>query len=472
MTIQPVSQPTLTPPQRACGCGSSSGDEVRLGEREQAVQRVSLGELAAHKGSDLFAILDKAIQAVRCAPLSALDEERLKKLAHDIPKVDLHRHLEGAIEPHRLVEIALKHNLPLPSYDVEQLRPHIQITPTDRGLLDFLKKFEPIGNVFKDKEVIADITYAAVADAHDDNVKYLELRYSPQYMAKAHNLNLDDVVTGVFEGMQRAADDFDTKVGLMLIVERWDTMDRAREVEELAVRHQDKGIVALDLANDEVHFPPGPFGPIFQDARKAGLKITVHAGEAGDTAADNVRVSIEQLGADRIGHGVRAYLDPAVEQLAIDKQVVFEMCPTSNVQTDSIEKLEDHPIRRYHEKGLPVTINTDDPSISGITLSHDVALVAREFDFSLNDLRRMEQNGIDSAFTDEASRQNLTRSFDEGFRQAERSLVSSLSLEELESLALRGVEAGPGSQAEKDALRAQIQRELNALRDGQVRDQG
>ncbi len=449
-------------PQTACGCqGDQSPDRVSVGERPTEVSRVTIGQLSAAKGKDLMAVLDEALTAVNAAPLTALDEEQLQKLGKDIPKADIHRHLEGSIEPEVLIAVAKKHNIPLPSYNVEELRPHIQITPQDKTLLDFLKKFDPIGRVFKSKEVIADLTYGSIQDAHQDNVKYLEFRYSPQYMAKAHNLDLEDVVKGVFEGVQKAAKDFDTKVNLTLIVERWDNHDRAREVADLAARHQDKGIVALDLANDEFHFPPGPFAQIFQDAKKAGLKITVHSGEAGP--ADNVRVSIEQLKADRIGHGVRAYTDPSLVQLAADKQVVFEMCPTSNEQTQTVESMDNYPMKEFLQAGIPVTLNTDDPSISGIKLSGEVVKVAKLFDFSLNDFRQMEQNAIDHGFTTDDNKRELTQAFDAGFASATRSLVESMTVDELRDFAHKGIDAGQGTEAEKQARRANVDRELKFL---------
>lgn len=450
-------------PVAACSTcpGHESADRVSVGERPPELTRVSIGQLAARQGKDLIGLLDEAISAVHAAPLSALDEQRLSKLSHDIPKVDLHRHLEGSIEPEVLISVAQKHNIPLPSYNVDELRPHIQITPNDKTLLDFLKKFDVIGGVFKDKEVISDLTHGAIADAHKDNVKYLEFRFSPQYMAKAHNLDVEDVLKGVFDGVQRGANDFDTKVNLTLIVERWDSHDRAREVADLAARHQDKGIVALDLANDEYNFPPGPFAQIFQDAKKAGLKITVHSGEAGP--ADNVRVSIEQLGADRIGHGVRAYTDPSLVQLAADRKIPFEMCPTSNEQTQTVENMDNYPFEPFYRAGVPVTANTDDPSISGITLSDEVAKIAKMTTLSLNDIRQIEQNGIDYGFTSEANKRELTATFDQGFAAATRSLVESMTVDELRDFAHTGIDASPGTDAEKQARRQRLEQELKFL---------
>lgn len=351
------------------------------------------------------------------APAS-LDDARLAELARRLPKVDLHRHLEAAgMEPDVVIRLARKYGVELPSYDPETLRPHLQITETDKTLLDFLKKFDTIGKMFVNKDIIEEISYESVALAARDNVKYLELRFSPMYMAQTHGLPLDEVTQAVVDGVKRGSEEFGLPTGLIMIVERQMGVEKARAVEKLAEGFKDRGVVALDLANDEFHFPPGPYAEVFQDARKAGLKVTVHAGEAA--GPENVRTSIEQLGADRIGHGVRTYQDAMVEQLVRQMGIPLELCPTSNVQTGAVSRLADHPLKRYYDQGIKVTLNTDDPSISGITLSDEMVKVVRQFGFSLADLERMVQNGVEAAFLPEAQRKELAREVSQGFDRAE-----------------------------------------------------
>lgn len=330
-------------------------------------------------------------------PLSHLmDPAQVKGFLRDIPKVDLHRHLEGSVEPETLISIAKRRDIPLPSYDPVELKPHLQITDQDKTLLDFLKKFDTIGKAFADRDAIEEITYEAVKNANADNVKYMELRFSPLYMASHYKLGEDEVMGGVLDGLKKAEKDFDTGVGLIMIVERQMGLEHAAHVEEMAERYKDRGVVGLDLANDEFNYPPGPYAPIFQKAKDAGLSITVHAGEAG--GPENVKTSIEDLKADRIGHGVRAWQDPRVEKLVREKGITLEMCPTSNVQTGAAESLDSHPFKRYYDQGINVTVNTDDPGVSDITLTDDYNKLVSQFGFSLKDVEQFVMNGIEGAF--------------------------------------------------------------------------
>ncbi|MCD4782266.1 MAG: adenosine deaminase [Candidatus Eremiobacteraeota bacterium] len=325
-----------------------------------------------------------------------MGKEDLRNFLGEIPKVDLHRHLEGSIEPKTLISIAKRKGLELPAYDEKGLKPYLQVTDQDKTLLDFLKKFDTIGKAFTDKDAIEEITYEAVKDANADNVKYAEFRFSPVYMASQYGLKEEDVMKGILDGVKKAKEDFDTDVKLIMIVERQMGVDHAAHVGKMAEQYMDKGVVALDLANDEFHFPPGPYAEVFQKAKDAGLNITVHAGEAG--GADNVKVSINDLKADRIGHGVRTFEDPEVEKDVLNKGIPLEMCPTSNIQTGATKSLETHPFKRYYDKGIKVTINTDDPGVSDIVLSDDYYKIVDQFGFSLQDVENFVMNGVDAAF--------------------------------------------------------------------------
>ncbi len=348
----------------------------------------------------------KDVVELRKKPLpEIMDQKKMRKFLQEIPKVDLHRHLEGSIKPETLISIAKRKGIKLPSYDPKELKPYLQVTKDDKTLLDFIKKFETIGKAFTDKEAIEEITYEAIGDACKDNVKYAEFRFSPVYMASQYGLKEEDVINGVLDGVKKAKKDFDTDVKLIMIVERQMGVKHAAHVESLAEKYMDKGVVGLDLANDEFHYPPGPYAKVFQKAKAAGLHITVHAGEAG--GPDNVRVSIEDLKADRIGHGVRTYQDPEVEKLVREKQIPLEMCPTSNVQTGAIDSLEHHPFKKYYQEGIPVTINTDDPGVSDITLTDDYQKIVNQFGFSIDDVERFIMNGIDAAFLPKEEREAM-----------------------------------------------------------------
>jgi adenosine deaminase len=409
----------------------------------------------------LLKALDHTLAKAKLAPLSQIHANKLERFCQNIPKVDLHRHLEGAITPEALISVAKKHNVELPTYDADKLRPMLSITPQDAegadedGLKVFLSKFDLIGKIFKNPDVIEDITYHTTKDCADDNLKYAELRFSPAYMAKTYGLDLEQTTEAVVRGMEKASEQFNIPVGLIMIVERQMGVDKAWEVEALAAKYADQGVVALDLANNEYDFPPGPYKEVFQKAKQDGLKVTVHAGEVPIHHADpsvggafNVKTAILELGADRIGHGVKAIEDPEVEKLLVERQIPLELCPTSNVQTQAVPSMEQHPLPHFQKIGAKVTVNNDDPAVSGITLSDDYKNIAQTFGFSITDLRGFVDNGVDAAFTTDGVKGDVRSEIAQGFASAERDLLDSLSLSQLKDLAL----SGAGSEKDRSAI--------------------
>ncbi|MFH0802744.1 MAG: adenosine deaminase [bacterium] len=346
---------------------------------------------------------------------SASENEKLREVIHRMPKADLHRHLEGSLTPEAIIRVAQKYNVPLPTYDPKQLAPYVQVTDQDKTLLDFIKKFDTIGQVFTNEDAIREITYQVVSDASKDNVKYLELRFSPMYMAQKYDLNLNRVIDSVCRGLEEAKKDCDTDVNMILIVERQMGPSKAAQVESLAEEYKGKGVVGLDLANDEANFPPGPYAHIFQKAKAAGLSVTIHAGEAG--GAENVRTAIEDCHADRIGHGVRMEEDPAVEQEVIDWHIPVEICPTSNVQTGAVASIAASPFKRFMDKGIPVVINTDDPGVSNTTLTDEYLKVANQFGISVAQLQHIVLNGVDAAFISTDKKKVLHDKFQAAFNE-------------------------------------------------------
>jgi adenosine deaminase len=195
------------------------------------------------------------------------------------------------------------------------------------------------------------------------------LRFTPVALSRAERFPLHDVINWVIESSEETARKYNITVKLIASVNRHESAELAEQVAWLAAEHIDNGVVALDLAGNEAEFPSQPFYGIFKEAKQAGLRVTIHAGEWGP--AQHIREAIEELGANRIGHGVRVLEDENIAALAREKQTAFEVCITSNYQSGVVETLEDHPLMKMFEKGINVTINTDDPSISRITLSHE-----------------------------------------------------------------------------------------------------
>ena len=286
-----------------------------------------------------------------------------------LPKVELHRHLEGSLRLDTMVEVAQQHGITIPA-DVLRLSTLVQVQEQDKFTFqNFLSKFNTLRLFYRSPDVIHRITREAIEDAAKDNIKYLELRFTPVALSRAERFPLHDVINWVVDSTKDTAAKYNINVKLIASVNRHESAEIAEQVAWLAADHMDDGIIALDLAGNEAEFPTKPFYGIFKEAKQAGLHVTIHAGEWGP--AEHIKEAIEELGTDRIGHGVRVLEDENITALARERGTAFEVCITSNYQSGVVETLENHPLMKMFEQGINVTINTDDPSISRITLSHE-----------------------------------------------------------------------------------------------------
>jgi len=295
------------------------------------------------------------------------------------PKVELHRHLEGSLRLGTMMEIARQHGITLPVKP--GLGALVQMQETDSlDFSTFLSKFQTIRLFYRSQDIIMRVTEEAIADAAADQVRHLELIFTPVALSRAQGYMLGEVMDWVQEAAAAAAKKYGIRVALIASFNRHEEMLLAEETARMAADRIDTGIVGLNLAGNELEFSAKPFAGLFAEARQAGLHITIHAGEwAG---ANNVREAIEDLGAERIGHGVRVLEDDAVVRLAVERGTAFEVCLTSNHQTGVVTDLPRHPLRKMLDAGLNVTLNTDDPSISRIRLTDEYRIACEELGLS------------------------------------------------------------------------------------------
>ena len=209
------------------------------------------------------------------------DNQVPRSLLETLPKVDLHRHLEGSLRLQTLADIAMEHGIDLPAQSIEELRPYVQVTEGESDFHTFLAKFKLLRRMYQTQEAVERVAYEAIADAAADNVRYLELRTNPVALSRAQGFPLNDVTEWVCDSSTRAQQDHDIIVRLILQIGRDEPLEIAEEIVDLAIAYQDRGIVGVDLAGDEVNYPPHRFADSFRRAWEAGLGITVHAGEAG-----------------------------------------------------------------------------------------------------------------------------------------------------------------------------------------------
>jgi adenosine deaminase len=303
-----------------------------------------------------------------------------------LPKVELHRHLEGSLRLDTMVDVARQHGITIPA-DVLRLSNLVQVQEADKFTFqNFLAKFDTLRLFYRSPDVIDRITREAVEDAAKDNVRYMELRFTPVALSRAERFPLHDVIDWVLTSAREAAQKYNVIVRLIASVNRHESAELAEQVAWLAAAHIRDGLVALDLAGNEAEFKTEPFYGIFKEAKQAGLHVTIHAGEWGP--AVNVKEAIEEIGADRIGHGVRVLEDQDILTLVRERGTAFEVCVTSNYQSGVVQSLDTHPLMSMLEAGVNVTINTDDPSISRITLSHEYYTACEDLHMPQSTLRQ------------------------------------------------------------------------------------
>lgn len=331
-----------------------------------------------------------------------------------LPKVDLHRHLEGSLRLTTMLDIASQHGVTVP-VSMFNLSGLVQVQDQDpMTFTNFLDKFKTLRLFYKSPDVIHRVTREAVEDAAKDNVRYLELRFTPVALSRAEGFPLHDVMDWVITSAQEAAQKYKIKVGLIASVNRHESAELAEQVAWLAAEHIKNGLLGLDLGGNEAEFTSQPFHGIFKEAKQSGLHVTIHAGEWGP--AENVRAAIENLGAERIGHGVRVLEEDAVTALARERELVFEVCVTSNYQSGVVSSLPEHPLPRMIEKGLNVTINTDDPSVSRITLSHEYQHVCEDLKVPFDTLKQSVIKAAQASFLNDAEEAKLVVSLKQELR--------------------------------------------------------
>src|SRR6266498_4250698 len=324
-----------------------------------------------------------------------------------LPKVELHRHLEGSLRLDTMLDIARQHGIVIPE-DVLRLSTLVQIQEEDKFTFqNFLAKFNTLRLFYRSPDAIDRITREAVEDAAKDNVKYMELRFTPVALSRAERFPLHDVIDWVMTSAKEASKKYDVIVRLIASVNRHESTDLAEQVTWLAAEHMKNGMVAIDLAGNEAEFPYEPFYGIFKEAKQSGLHITIHAGEWGP--AKHVKEAIEEFNTDRIGHGVRVLEDENIVALACERQTALEVCITSNYQSGVVTSLDTHPLLSMLDKGLNVTINTDDPSVSRITLSHEYYTACEDLRMPQSTLRQRIVAAAQACFLPDNEKEKLVK---------------------------------------------------------------
>ena len=323
------------------------------------------------------------------------------------PLADLHRHLDGSVRLETILDLARQHNLELPACDVDGLRPFVQVTEPRPGVMAFIEKFKWMTAILVDYDACRRVAYENVADAQQEGLDYVELRFSPWFMAGGHSLDPAGVVEAVCNGVADGQRDFGLRTNLIGILSRtygpevaWKELD--------ALLTQKNRLVALDLAGDEANYPGVLFVDHIHKAVSAGWGITIHAGESA--GPQSIWQAVQDLGAARIGHGVTAIQDPGLMNFLAEREIGVECNLTSNLQTSTVANYANHPIREFLERGILATINTDDPGISNIDLAYEYNVAAPAAGLSLEQIHQAQRNAVLVAFLSPDEKVALTSS--------------------------------------------------------------
>jgi adenosine deaminase len=330
--------------------------------------------------------------------------ERLLRM----PKAELHVHLDGSLRTTTMVELAAERGVTLPTDDPAALYDYMVVDDA-RNLEDYLERFHLTLALMQDAEGIERIAYELIEDHANENVRYVEVRFSPILNAQGE-LEAHQALEAVLAGLQRAESKFDVKTGVIVCALRSLDSSVSTDMAELAVAFADRGVCAFDVAGAEAGNPVRDHLEALRTAERAGLPITIHAGEG--FGASSIRQAIEDGGAGRIGHGTRLLEDESLLAQVRDAGIPLEICITSNVQTRVAATHSEHPIRHYYEEGLAVCLCTDNRLMSGVTLTEEYEHARDELDFTWQQLVRVARMGFESAYAPSEVKEELLAHFD------------------------------------------------------------
>ena len=328
-----------------------------------------------------------------------LDRELLRRL----PKAELHCHLDGSVRPSTLIELGQEQGVAMPAADESSMRDYMLVSDA-RNLEDYLARFETTLAVMQTDSALERIAYELVADAADEGIRYIEVRYAPILNVRG-DLSLGAAVEAPLRGLERAQREYPIVARVIVCGLRSMAPAISLEMAQLAVAYRDRGVVGFDLAGGEAGNPASRHAKAFDHARNHDMACTCHAGE-GD-GAESVREAVHVCGASRIGHATRLIEDESLTDYVNDRRIALEICLTSNVQTRATESYETHPLRQYYERGLNVVLNTDNRLMSGTTLVDEYDHAATRLGFGFDELARIALNGFESAFLPHDQRQAL-----------------------------------------------------------------
>lgn len=330
------------------------------------------------------------------------------ELLHRLPKTELHVHLDGSLRPSTLIELSGECGNPIHSTDPEEMA-RFMLAEDTRNLEEYLTKFRITLSVMQHADALERIAYELAEDNAQENVRYLEVRYSPILLTE-EGLPLTEAVESPLRGLARAEAEYGIKTGLIICGIRNMEVDTSRELADLTVAYKDRGVVAFDLAGAEYNFPAKKHRDAFFTVINRNIATTIHAGEA--YGPESIHQALHYCRANRIGHGTRLFEDPDLMRYVNDFRVPLEICLTSNVQTGAVASFEEHPLRQYFDAGIVLALCTDNRLISGTTVTSEYVAAHEHLGFSWAELTKLARMGFEAAFLSHDAKLELLASVD------------------------------------------------------------
>ena len=338
----------------------------------------------------------------------------LEQFIIEMPKAELHLHLEGAIQPATMLMLAERNRVELPFASEAEAERFFQF----RDFPHFVEVFVTVCQCLRTPDDFTLVVTELGVEAARQNIRYLEVHFNPEPHVRRRGFRFEEIIAGINRGRTEVRD----RWGIEL---RW-IADGVRDaesgprsvdltVEWIAALEPEAGVVALGLGGDEVGYPPDPFVAAFAQAREAGLHVVAHAGET--TGPGTIRDTLDLLRAERIGHGIRAIDDSALVARLAREAIPLEICPTSNLRTGVIRDIHQHPLRRFDEAGVTVTVSSDDPALFGTTLTAEYHLLATTFDYGIDDIERIGLNSVRAAFLPAAEKRAMVQEFNDAYHE-------------------------------------------------------
>ena len=319
-----------------------------------------------------------------------------------MPKIELHCHLDGSLDIETSRELLEERG---DKYSPQELTKLMQVEPSCRNLAEYLEKFDLPNHCLQDRDGIIRSSYALAKNAAAENVKYLEVRFAPAF-STSKGLSFTEITEFVESGLAKARSEFDIETGIILCMMRGMDENVNRSVINTAKEMLGSGVVAVDIAGDEASYPISQYAELFKYAADLKIPYTIHAGETG--IVSNIKGAAE-LGASRLGHGIAMIKDPELMKLCAKKHIGVEICPTSNIQTKAYGSIADCPIKTFMEYGIPVSVNTDNRTVSGTTCTAEYEALNRLLGLNEDELFRIYKDSVDMAFAPDEVKDALLR---------------------------------------------------------------